>query len=259
MENKQGPALDERVLVLAPAGRDGFLTRSVLTKVGITAEICHDTSGLLAQLIRGAATAVLAQEALNPAAVEHLTRWVREQPPWSDFPFIIIANAEQSAASSAYRLRQLQPLGNLTLFERPFHIETLQTAVQTAVRSRHRQYEARAFLAERQEREKAVRELNATLEQKVIERTQQLAESSRALNQAQRLEAFLAGLRTERLVDVPLHLTLEDCQRVAVRLEDGQCRMHRPRIVFVAAPRRIEREPADAELREVRVDRGRQF
>ena len=57
-------------------------------------------------------------------------------------------------------LRFLKSLGNVTFLERPFHPTSLVSLVQSALRGRRRQYEARARL-------EALAQLNATLEARV--------------------------------------------------------------------------------------------
>ena len=48
-----------------------------------------------------------------------LERWVARQPPWSDFPFIVLTSRATSAATQTYRMRLLESLGNVSLLERP--------------------------------------------------------------------------------------------------------------------------------------------
>ena len=87
-------------------------------------------------------------------------------------------------------------LGNIAFLERPFHPTTLVSVVQTALRGRRRQYEAR-------DRIEAIRAAEELLERLVEERTAELESANRqlacqiverervesALRQAQRLEA----------------------------------------------------------------------
>ncbi len=63
---------EERVLVLAPVGRDGALAAEVLAEAGLETLACADADAFLSALAGGAGAAVLAQEALtrgfHPAA-----------------------------------------------------------------------------------------------------------------------------------------------------------------------------------------------
>ncbi|MGH6908691.1 MAG: response regulator, partial [Phenylobacterium sp.] len=92
--------------------------------------------------------------------------------------------------------RMTTALGNVSFLERPFHPTTLVSVVETALRGRRRQYEAR-------DRIEAIRAGEELLERRVEERTAELESANRqlagqiterervesALRQAQRLEA----------------------------------------------------------------------
>lgn len=180
---------DERLLVLTPTGRDAELVVQTLQAEKLSALRCADVHTFMRRLAEGAAAGIVAEEAMKDAVhLQQLDQVLQHQAPWSDFPLILIAWGEQSARHSAARYRTFQRLGNLTILERPFHRETLLIAAQSALRNRHRQYEARAHLEERQH---AAEEL----ERRVAERTRTLAETQEALHQAQKLEAIgrLAG------------------------------------------------------------------
>jgi signal transduction histidine kinase/ActR/RegA family two-component response regulator len=135
----------ERVLVLAPRGRDAELTRQLLEHQGLAAEVCAGGQELLAELVAGAGCAVLTEEVLLEGLTRELGRVLREQPPWSDFPLVVL-----SSGQTVRHLQQIVPeLGNVTLLERPVTPQTLVAAVQAALRARRRQYEARAAIAQR--------------------------------------------------------------------------------------------------------------
>src|SRR5262249_28960760 len=80
------------------------------------------------------------------------------------------------------RLQGQGALGNVTLLERPLHQLTLLSTVQVALRARRRQHD--------------LRQLHATLEQRVTERTAALAPQTERLQQEMterpRVEAALA-------------------------------------------------------------------
>lgn len=68
---------------------------------------------------------------------------VEEQPPWSDFPLILLTIGGRVTALSE-RLRELRrPLGNIFLLERPIRPETLLSTLEMALRGRQRQYQIR--------------------------------------------------------------------------------------------------------------------
>jgi two-component sensor histidine kinase len=135
---------DGPVLILAPHGRDGGIASSILREVGIDSIVCPTLETLVAQLDR-AACAVITEEALLNADRRDLARWIDMQPPWSDFPFILLTHRGGSPIEHLTRL-----LGNVTVLERPFHPSVLVSAVRSALRARRRQREVEAHLTERQ-------------------------------------------------------------------------------------------------------------
>ena len=129
-------------------GRDAALACAVLKHEQLTAEICLDVPELIAQLRTGAGAAVIADEALN-GNVPLLRDWVKTQPAWSDFPFIVLTGSRTLAFSKMEeRFDLMQPLGNITLLERPLRSITLLTVVRAALRARARQYEVEHYIHE---------------------------------------------------------------------------------------------------------------
>src|SRR3984957_5822121 len=141
-----------RVLILAPVGRDAALACGVLERERLTAEICSGVPELISRLSAGAGTAVIADEALN-GTLPLLHEWVKKQPAWSDFPFIILTGTKALPAKMQERFALMQPLGNITLLERPLRSITLLTVVRAALRARARQYEVEHYLQETRQAE----------------------------------------------------------------------------------------------------------
>ena len=131
------------VLILAPSGRDADVATMILAGVGIRTEVCTLLDEIVGRLDR-AGCAILAEEALLNANRRVLAEWIAQQPPWSDFAFVLLTFREGVLDQ---RLPEL--LGNVTVLERPFHPRTLVSAVRSGLRARRRQHEAEAFLAER--------------------------------------------------------------------------------------------------------------
>lgn len=137
---------EQRVLVLAPTGRDAALTQSLLRQVGIAAEVCPGMEQLCDELRRGAGAVVLAEEALDPSSARTLVRELDAQPPWSDPPLIVLTG--RGAVEATQRMATgLGAQTSVTLLERPVQSVTLISAVQSALRARRRQYEVRDLLA----------------------------------------------------------------------------------------------------------------
>ena len=168
--------VEQRVLVLAPIGRDAQAAAQHLTENGIDNVVCDDIGDLLVRLGEGAAIALVTEEAFLRGGTQTLEKWVASQPPWSDFPFIILTSRATSAATLAYRMRLLESLGNVSLLERPLNAVTLMSGVHSALRARRRQYEVRDHLLDREK-------FAAQLEDQVLERTRQIEQANEELRQ----------------------------------------------------------------------------
>ena len=77
------------VLILAPHGRDAEVAASILAEAGIPTRMCAGRPELV-EALDGATCAVVTEEALLAANRQTLADWVARQPPWSDFPFILL-------------------------------------------------------------------------------------------------------------------------------------------------------------------------
>jgi signal transduction histidine kinase/ActR/RegA family two-component response regulator len=136
----------EGIFVLAPHGRDAELTVEVLRQAGYEAEAVPDAAEMALRLRETAGAAVIAGEAIDAEALDHLTAAVAAQPPWSDFPFLVFTPPDAEESMGARALAGLATLGNVVLLERPIRIVTLRSAVETALRARRRQYAMRDLL-----------------------------------------------------------------------------------------------------------------
>jgi signal transduction histidine kinase len=143
---------EERVLVLAPTGRDAHLTVSVLSDAKIDSLGCEDVERVVRELTTGGAgVLLLAEEALTEDALAVLFLALSEQPPWSDVPLVLIASEDASVMSNRRTLEVVELLGHVTLLDRPVRVISLLSAVRVAIRARRRQYQARELLARLQE------------------------------------------------------------------------------------------------------------
>lgn len=169
--------MTQRILLLAPTGRDAQVMKELIEPEGSACEICRDLEDLRSKLDDEVDGIVLTEEALSRQDVDPVLIWCEEQPSWSDMPIIVLSKKETDRRSTRSAII-LDRLGNVVLLERPVNAETLLSAVKSVFRARRRQYETRSLLAEQQETAAQLRVLNATLEQRVNERTGEL-ESAR--------------------------------------------------------------------------------
>ena len=174
------------VLILAPSGRDGAVVASMMARAAVTAEVVGDFAGAAAKA-HDAAGLVVAEEAFLKLDRSQLMRWIEGQPPWSDFPIILLR--ARGAAETPQIQGLIEELGNVTMLERPLHPMTLIAAARSAARARGRQREAEhaaEFL------ERAVEERTAELAAANRQLLAQIEERERVeavLRQSQRLEA----------------------------------------------------------------------
>jgi signal transduction histidine kinase/ActR/RegA family two-component response regulator len=136
-------ALHERILVLAPRGRDAELAARVLQGLA-QVRPCGSGEEFLRELAAGVGVVLIAQEALTPRLLESLAEGLAAQEAWSDVPFVVLAGAKARDGYRALRadrdvLTQLEALGNVVLLDRPVRIQTLLGVVRVALESRKRQ------------------------------------------------------------------------------------------------------------------------
>ncbi len=141
--------VDGLVLILAPLGRDAIVIEQVLAPLPLRAVICADLDDVVDRMDENATVAVLTEESLRHGGAARLQRWIEEQPAWSDFPFVVLANRQGGRRTRQAR-DALASLGNEVLLERPLNADTLISAVNSARRSRGRQHEARRHLRQQE-------------------------------------------------------------------------------------------------------------
>jgi signal transduction histidine kinase len=143
--NDRADAARERVLLVAPTGRDASLAAAALRQARIEVTTCRHLEEVAVELVRGAGALLVAQEALDPGGARVLAEWTARQPAWSDLMVLVFTSAS-APVDPAVALDRLAPLGNVTLLERPLRRTTLVSVVRSALRARRRQYAARDVL-----------------------------------------------------------------------------------------------------------------
>src|SRR5204863_8708659 len=125
--------LDMRVLVFAPIGRDARMVADHLTAVGIVTTPCSTVEEVVREVRLGAGAAIITEEALQRDP-EGLLEHFALEPPWSDFPFILLTSGGGTTSASLRLVNALGPNANVTLLERPIRGLTLVHAVRAALR-----------------------------------------------------------------------------------------------------------------------------
>ena len=155
MNDERPEQLDERVLVLAPTARDAATSRSLLEAGGVRCFLCDTIEDVCREAARGAGAAVVTAEAILGEKEGRLASLLKTQPPWSDFPLIVLT---PPGAEAPKLLRALDAVGHMTLMKRPVQVSTLVSTVQSALRDRRRQYAVRDLMEERRRATESLRE-----------------------------------------------------------------------------------------------------
>jgi signal transduction histidine kinase len=194
-------ALAFRVMILAPIGRDASASADLLRNAGLTAHVADDLVGLLAGLSAGAGAAFVAEEALFNEDLTALQDWIAQQPPWSDFPFVVLTSHLDHPSVNIWRQTLANKLQNASMLERPLQAITLTSAMRVALRARRRQYEVKALI---EMQEQAAERLEAL----VTERTQELEKANEDLkSQMTERERVEASLRQSQKMEAVGQLT----------------------------------------------------
>ena len=136
----------------------------------------------------------ITEEATRSGDIRQLAGWVAAQPPWSDFPFVLLTEHGGGLERNPAAARLVGALGNATFLERPFHPTTLVSVMQTGLRGRQRQYECRR--------------LNEELKSRVQERTAELGAANRQLiDQIRERESVESTLRQMQRLEAVGQLT----------------------------------------------------
>jgi signal transduction histidine kinase/CheY-like chemotaxis protein len=141
----------DRILIVAPIGRDAELMCSQLKTAGLDCEVCADVRSLCAKLASGVGAIIATEEALPQDAAAELLAALAKQAPWSETPLIILTGA-LSFEAKTHSFDGLTRRTNVTLVDRPVRIKSLISAAQSALRSRQRQYDVRDLMLQLEER-----------------------------------------------------------------------------------------------------------
>ena len=132
--------IEMRALVITPTGRDAELICDLLVSQNISCDLFATGEAARTEALAGAGVVIIAEEALLASDISLWAAQLAQQPSWSELFFILLtAPGERSRR----RMLAQQPLANIVLLERPVRPETLISTVQTALRSRRRQYQMR--------------------------------------------------------------------------------------------------------------------
>ena len=198
------------IQVLAALVRDAELICESLSTAGIVCRVSESVSAAAADISGRTDILLLFEEALDGNSIGCLADALGRQPPWSDLPVIVLTGGGAANRETERLARMREPLGNVTLIERPLRTITLVSSVRAAIRARQKQYDIRNHLEKLKQADEALRRSNERLEGQVAERTAALRQLSASLIRSQdeerrriarelhdSLGQYLAGLAME--------------------------------------------------------------
>lgn len=136
----------ERVLILAPRGRDAPVAAQVLLESGITSQICDDAAHLCREIDAGAGAVLVTTEALQRGALQLIVAALERQPSWSELPVLVFASPGLDGAVPS--LGPIEARAHITLLDRPVRVKSLLSATRSALLARKRQYQLRNLMDE---------------------------------------------------------------------------------------------------------------
>lgn len=147
---EDAPAREERVLILAPIGRDARLATETLRRAGLAAHACASLAELRGEIANGAGAVLVADEALQSAggaAGAASDDWMGIEPPWSQLPLVVLT-VDSPSGRRLGALRRLEYRRLVTFLRRPVPRLTLVSTIRAAIEDRRRQYALRDLLTE---------------------------------------------------------------------------------------------------------------
>lgn len=182
-----------------PELRGAFETESA------EAIVCTDVPELCGRISDQTEAAVVAAELLSEIAAPLLAERLEAQPDWSDLPIIV---AVRGGADAPAAINAVKDLGNVIVIDHPLTESSLRNALKIAFRSRERQRWVRDLASECEHTMRALKESRDQLEQKVNERTSELAERATQLRKLTG-ELILSEQRERRRLARVLHDNLQ--------------------------------------------------
>src|SRR3982751_3544915 len=94
--------IEQRILLLAPTGKDARLSQAFLAEAGLAGTICSDIAAMCAELEAGAGVLVITEETLTAAGMRQLQTTLARQPTWSDIPIVVLTHGGTNSTGSIY-------------------------------------------------------------------------------------------------------------------------------------------------------------
>jgi PAS domain S-box-containing protein len=138
-----------RLLVCAPFGRDAASVAQLLAKQAYEVVVCADIAAVATSLDDRVGAILVTEEALA-GDLETLRAALAAQPAWSDVPFVLLKaqRSTRTPVGMPIPSRLLDVVTNTVVLERPLGVASLVSAIASALRARHKQFDMRDRILE---------------------------------------------------------------------------------------------------------------
>nr|AGU12018.1 Histidine kinase-, DNA gyrase B-, and HSP90-like ATPase [uncultured organism] len=139
----------ERLLVLAPFGKDADHLCKVLQAAEFSCVVCRDLEALLSELAVEAGAILTTEEVLLADSLGKLATCLKTQEVWSAIPVLVFYSprGDETYLKNAVA-SDIQSMADISFLPRPVTARALISASQTALRDRNRQYKTRELLVQ---------------------------------------------------------------------------------------------------------------
>jgi PAS domain S-box-containing protein len=131
-----GAADSPRILLLVTTRKDAEISQRLLNEVGLNSHSCETLKALKDEIGRGASALLTTEEAIRFSGIESLATVLHASDDGLDLPTVVLI---QGGTGSVFAKSLLAGLQNLTILERPAPVNSILSAVQSAVRVNFRQ------------------------------------------------------------------------------------------------------------------------
>ena len=114
--------MTERLLLVTPSRRDAELAEGFLAGAGFELHPCADLQELCDEVNAGAGAVLLTDDLLGRGNPDALAAVLRQQPPWSDLPVVLLS---PRGADSATAVWAMNALTNVTVLEQPVRVDAV--------------------------------------------------------------------------------------------------------------------------------------
>lgn len=159
--------VEQRVLILAPFGRDAEHLSGVVVALGMTAQPCATVADWSAMLSDGALATLITEEAMTPEFGAAAVDAGAAQPEWSSPTLIALVDEPDRPPAALSRILAEGDTVSCLVLERPVKRRQLDAALSIQARFRRRQYQVRDLIADLRRREEHERFLLHELDHRV--------------------------------------------------------------------------------------------